>query len=229
MQQSSGTGTHRRAAGDVMRRARVLTLALGMALPGLAFIPAAEAASAGHTPGENCVVQLSKESSTPAGIKCFGSFTEAVRFATGGTISNAPANAADAVKSPSFTAALAASGQKGAGSRQHPRAPRSAAATGIIIGIEYDLANYGSGGSSLTFFGSAPCTVTTGDIDYQVDLPTTWWDRISSFQTFNVCWAKHYYLQGYGGTSTPYQPSQQTMPIVNGINFDNNARSIRWS
>lgn len=210
MQQTSGSTT---------RRMRVLTLALGLTLPGLALVPVAASA---HADGDNCVIQVSKTSSAASSAKCFVTFTEAVRYASGGAISNAPANAAEAAKNPAFTNQLSNSNKKSASPS------RSAAAPQIIIGIEYDDANYGPG-SSLTFFGTATCTGPTTDVDYEVDLPSNWWDRISSFQTFNVCWAKHYYLQAYGGASTSYQPSQTTMPIVGGINFNNNARSIRWS
>jgi len=94
-----------------------------------------------------------------------------------------------------------------------------------------DERRYGYNGlfGSYTFTGASPCTGSFSDVDYSFILPTNWWDRISSFRSYNVCWVDHHYWSNFGSPHSGYFPSQSTMPVVGGINYDNNARAIRWT
>lgn len=221
MYQTTGTGSGKGGSGHGLR---LLVAGLGAVLPVLAFFPAPAGASpATGSPSaapQHCAVEVTKGSSEPSKVKCFATLTEAIKFATRGAITNAPASVAGGANAAALDALLGG-GHKTTGTAK-------AAAVSTIFGIEYDDANYGPG-ASLTFYGTVACTGPTTDVDYQISLPTNWYDRISSYQTFNNCYANHYYLQNYGGQATGYSGGLAVMPTVGGINFNNNARSIRWS
>ena len=196
---------------------------LGGVLGGLLAATAASApAQAAPAPSKNCVVQLARGSSAPATLTCFASFTDMIAAGTHGRITNAPARAADAARSPAFLSRLGSGGKSAA--------VRPTANVQVALGLEFEFANYS--GDALFFVGGLACTTTTLDTDYQVGvLPAGWNDRISSFLNFNNCFTKHYFWENFiePPTATPYQDDQPVMPIVNGVNYDNNTRSIRWS
>jgi hypothetical protein len=224
MHQTTGTESRQGAKRGSTRRLRLLAVGLSTALPLLAFVPApagaAPAPNKGPAPLENCVIDVVSGSTTPAAERCFPNFTEAMRYATKGAITNAPATAAEAVKDPAFNALL--------GSSEKSSATREATAAAVVLEIGYDLVNYG--GASVTFTGSGGnCTTPTTNIDYQINISAGWQDRISSYRTYSNCWANHYTWSNYVSPSTGYLSGRPSMSPFPPRNFDNDARSIRWS
>jgi hypothetical protein len=209
---------------------RALATAVGASL--IAAVLAAAPASAKPSGGSNvldganrnCVATLQHGFNPNPALTCFGTFTEAISFATHGVVRDAPAIAAQAGKDPAFKAEMNAAGRT--------QAALAAAAT---IGIEYEALGFSTSSWSMIFNG-APCTGPTDDIDYSVDLAQPVWDQISSFQTLfsgTVCLADHYFLQNFGLPRTGFFASSSPVPTMNigggPFNGDNNTRSITWS
>ena len=230
-QQGGATGFTGSAKTARRKRAGSVAVVLAFALIGAALTaPAASArpvAPSGATSTNNCVVALTPGKAKAASTNCYANFTEAISAASGGAIANAPANAADAVQDPNFRSQLDTS----AGRLSGKAAAAPGVYSGYVLSIEYDLANYG--GISLIFTGTAPCTASLGNVDYQYTIPSTsfWRDRISSFQTFSnaVCWVDHFYNYNYGLPHTGYTSSRASLPTLAGVNFNNNTRSLRWT
>ncbi|GIG56259.1 hypothetical protein Lfu02_06310 [Longispora fulva] len=187
---------------------KTLTAILGAALFALTFAPTA--AFAEPVAGPHCAVQL-----TAAGPvqHCFPTFRQAIAFGTNGAVADAPDEHA-AATDPAFAAKV-----------QSPVARQ----VFTLIGVEYDAANYT--GNTFSVFRAAACTGPTTDVDKQVsDLDVIGWnDKVSSFATYNNCLADHFFLADFQSVHTGYLSSRATMPIVNGTNMNDNARSIRWS
>ncbi|MEV6521903.1 hypothetical protein AB0M43_08195 [Longispora sp. NPDC051575] len=187
---------------------RRILIAIGAALAALAVVPVAAHAESGT--GRHCAVQLTQDGPRH---QCFGTFRQAIAFGTDGAITSAP-DATAAATDPGFQAEV-----------EHP----ATRAANVLIGIEYDATNFG--GNTFSVFRYAACTGPTNDVDKQiVDLDVIGWnDKVSSFRTYNNCIADHYYLTNFGGVHTGYLGSSATMPVINGTNMNDNARSIRWS
>ncbi|MFF3440259.1 hypothetical protein [Streptosporangium sp. NPDC002721] len=195
------------------------------ALPLIASVPV----GATTTPGEpepglanNCVVDVNRGANKLGAERCFSTFTEAIRYATDGAIANAPVTAVEGVDDPALNALLGSSG-KSVGAAAVP----AANGTQTLIGIEYSDANFG--GTSMIFRGPQSCTGPTSDIDYSIDLPREFWDRISSFKNNSNCFTNHYAFSDFRPPDTGYLNDHAVMPIVNGRNFNDDTRSIRWS
>lgn len=210
---------------------RALGVTAGVVLFATGFVTPAHAADkpgSGSVSGwsGHCVVMLAKGSSN-ATPQCFTTFTQAIAVATGGVVTDAPASPSASTNDSTTAKIVAANQAKRTGSvttQTGPPAP-------YTYGTEYQDANYG--GWTMTFAGPAACTGSFADTDYSVNLPAPIWDQISSFKTYNVCWANHYYLQNFGAPSTGYYPSQATMPPMNvgGGPYpgNDNTRSISWT
>lgn len=232
-QQFGATGSTGSPTTTGRKRCSSVAVVLALALMGAALTaPAASArptAPSGAAPTNNCVVALTPGKANASSTNCYVSFTEAISAASGGAIANAPATAADAVQDPNFKSQLDASAERLSANAAASRA--AGVYSGYVLSIEYDLVNYG--GISLIFTGTAPCSTSRGNVDYQYTIPSTsfWRDRISSFQTFPnaVCWVDHFYNYNYGLPHTGYKSSRTSLPIVGGFNFNNNTRSLRWS
>lgn len=220
-------------------RMRALAAGLGLALLGTALGAAPATAKPGGSGtatgagNANCVVSLQRGSdATGARTACFATFTQAIRFATNGAVTDAPATAAQGAKTPTLADKLAAAKRVTAG---------TAVVQQAVIGIEYDAANYGMDSWSIIIVGNAACTASTTDVDYQWSMPEYLggkriWDAVSSYETFfndTVCFAAHYWLSNYGVPRTEFTSSRPSMPSLNvsGGPFtgDNNARSVQWS
>lgn len=227
MRQETGTESRRGAKRDTVRRLSLLAVGFSTALPLIASGQAsvgAVAASGGPAPGpaNNCVVDVTGRANTPATEHCFSTFTEAIRFATDGAITDAPATAVEGVEDPALNALLGSS-EKSTGTEPAPAADGAL----LVIGIEYEHINYG--GASYTFRGPRRCTTPTTDVDYSLNLPRNWWDRISSFKNYANCYTNHYAYTNFIPPATGYLNDRPVMPIINGRNFNDDARSIRWS
>src|SRR4051794_41000559 len=121
----------------------------------------AQAASAKH-----CVADVG----APGDARCFGTFRAAIRFATDGRVTTAPASAAAGVADKGLTAKLDQPGRQ---------APRSQAPGSYIVGIMYEHINFG--GASFTWTANRGCTDTIADVDFWVtSMPAGWNDVVSS-------------------------------------------------
>ncbi|AVT33658.1 hypothetical protein C6361_34165 [Plantactinospora sp. BC1] len=192
---------------------RALTLApvvaLALAVPAAAPAQAAEQAK----PVTQCVLDVSVAAPNPV---CFASFSEAVARATGGRISNAPADGNAALRDSAFRARLEASNTRGG----KPSGSRAAAAD-IVIGIEYEDSDFED--SRLLVTATSGCT--SAETDWlMATLPAGWNDQIGSYQTFANCLAKHYEHINFTGVSTAYDAGQADMGWM-----DDEASSITWT
>jgi hypothetical protein len=169
-------------------------------------------ASSAPAEEENCITAIDKEEAT---VECFATFTEAVRVATGGSVTDAPATAAEALRDDAFMRRIGFNLEKTA---QPPALLR------YPIGIEYDGVNWT--GPALLAHAPRPCTNTIADVDYYAtDMPWLWDDRVSSFKNANNCWTNHYRLALFRSTNTGYLNDRLVMPAP----LNNHTRSIRWS
>ncbi|MCA1186366.1 MULTISPECIES: hypothetical protein [unclassified Saccharopolyspora] len=66
----------------------------------------------------------------------------------------------------------------------------------VVQGTLFDEENYG--GDSFTIYGSGLCE-KDGWVDYQIDLPDDWKDRVTSVQPWGDCWIWLYPEPGLGG------------------------------
>jgi hypothetical protein len=210
---------------------RAFATAVGASLLGvvLAAAPASAKPSGGSGAldgaNHNCVATLQHGFNPSPALTCFGTFTEAISFATHGAVRDAPAIAAQAATDATFKAKMDAASQA-----------QVALAAAAPIGVEFEALNFSTSSWSMTFNGPTACTAPTGDIDYSVNLPQPVWDQISSFQTFFAgtnCFADHYFLANFGLPRTGFVSSRSPVPSMNvgggPVNGDNNTRSITWS
>ncbi|WP_412537755.1 hypothetical protein R8Z50_17985 [Longispora sp. K20-0274] len=188
---------------------KTLTAVLGAVLLALVAAPTAAHAVPAAS-GPHCAVQLLRQGTVQ---HCFPTFREAIAFGTHGAVTDAP-DAQEAATDPDFQAKV-----------ESPVARQ----VFTLIGVEYDAVNYG--GNSFSVFRGSPCSGPVNDVDKQIgNLDVIGWnDKISSFRTYNNCLATHYYLTDYQGTHFGYWSSQASMPVIDGINMNDNTRSIRWS
>lgn len=189
-------------------RARLLAVLSAAAIATVGSVLAASPAHAADT-GQHCMVILPSTEIA----RCFDTFDEAKQFA----------QEAGAV-GPSKDGPAAVPG----GSTVAARSVAPATGTLTLIGIEFDAPLWNPILGELFVYGlNGPCTTTVNDVDYQIpDYRVYGWDqRISSFLTFNNCWAKHYDLVNFGGLAVGYQGSQA---VINAA-LDNDTSSERWS
>ncbi|MET7638485.1 hypothetical protein [Streptomyces sp. NPDC005438] len=155
-------------------RSRTLTVttALLLTAAAAAALPATQANAAQRDDSrQHCVV------STSGGApQCYASFTEAVERATGGRVTDAPADAREAVRDDDFrtrTRQLAGS--------------RAAQEDGEVIqGTFFEDSGYG--GADLTIYGEGLCDGDKDSRDWRLDqLPEGWDDRITSLQPWSNC------------------------------------------
>jgi hypothetical protein len=164
---------------------------------------AAQATSARTMTGHHCFVVL------PANtvLRCFDTVEEADKFA----LQLGPSRPSKGEQSASTAA----------------RSAGLAAQVNLThIGTEYTGAFWT--GDSIRVYGSnGPCTTPVTNVDYQLpDWSVVGFNqKISSFQTFGNCWAKHYDLVNFGGLAVGYQGSQ----LVINAALDNDTSSERWS
>jgi hypothetical protein len=156
----------------------VLLAAPATAAPGRAAADTSESATAAAkapaTPGgAHCT--LAAGANQP--LHCFATFRQAVAFATGGRVTDAPASAAAAATDRTFAAEVAKS------NAVTPSAVTPAATT--LAGIEYADASFRGASLSLSTPGSCD---NSSDADYRFgSMPAGWNDRITSFKSFSNC------------------------------------------
>lgn len=164
---------------------------VALALAGLA-VGTATAGVTAATTGEGAAQHCVQDAATGA-ESCFGSFTEAMAYASGGEITDAPADAADAATDTGFQAEVAAlaegtTGSGGTTARTVSFTADNAADTidggNVIAATVYSGTAYT--GDSLTIKVASPCE-DDGDYDYYYNL-NKWSDDIESVQAWGNCW-----------------------------------------
>lgn len=156
-------------------------------------------------PGRHCVTEAITSAESRSGVlsdlECFSTFTEAISAATGGEITNAPADPAEAMADPALGQRL------------------GTLANDYILSVEYQHTNHW--GQSLTVRGSRPCTAfdRSSPEFFVPSLAGTWWnDRISSFWTpadSGNCRVRHFQLANYRGAYTAFQTTEPSMGNMN--------------
>jgi len=132
------------------------------------LVPAAPADAVARPGGDHCVLGGPKSN---VAIRCFATFRQAVTFASGRQITNAPQTARDAIADSGFRKRLAST---------------QTASGEVIAATAFDESNYR--GSTLTMVAPHPCT-KNGKLDWWYDLSATGWtNRISSVQPWANCW-----------------------------------------
>ncbi|GAA1271634.1 hypothetical protein [Saccharothrix xinjiangensis] len=162
------------------RRKKITAAFAGLVL-GLAWVVSAPTASAtGSKPaaatatGNHCTISVDTKA-----VRCFATITESIAHATGGRVTDAPADVLAAVTDPDVTARINGGG------------PGALA----VLGIQYYLANYGS--YSLAVNGpDVGCDLPVDPPEYYVaplpDFTSTgginWNNNIRSFQAYSGCY-----------------------------------------
>lgn len=133
--------------------------------------------------GDHCVgllerVTAGSDETRLASETCFDTFSEALDFATGGSVRLVPGEV--------FTTDMLASGS-------------SDGVTSTVIGVDYDYPNHDSSHATYIWQASAGCTPTSGWIPNS--MPSGWNDRVSSAIGSSGCtWYGHYEDDNRGGS-----------------------------
>jgi hypothetical protein len=189
------------------------------------------------TAGRHCVLHLSDGGT----VTCYSTFTEAIADSTDGRITDAPADAADAVTDARLKARLAALAEakktpgqvtktgKVTQSGQQPTAADAAAA--ITLSAECKDINFG-GGFCMVAEGNHICTTPVTDVDYFVEnlaeQATEFNDAISSYITdvfATNCLVRHFEHANFGGLSTPFRQTQSNI----GPDMNDRTTALIWS
>ncbi|MET9735612.1 hypothetical protein ABZZ79_34800 [Streptomyces sp. NPDC006458] len=209
----------------VRRAARLLAVAgivaAGLAAPASAHGDSAPAGRGAPQPkaGRHCVVHLSRADQ----VSCFSSFTAAISSATGGKITDAPADARSALNDPRFAARLDETAAKHPSSTASSTRP-TAAQGSTVIGIEYW--HIGWAGSTYVLSADYGCTTALDGPEWEFSFwRAPWSDNISSFRTYANCYADHFDGPFYTGDHTGYQYGQYYI----GEFMNDRTSSIQWS
>jgi hypothetical protein len=144
-----------------------------------ALLPATVANAA--PAGRHCVVSVSPG----AAMTCYSSFTTAISKATGGRVTDAPADAKAALGDERLAGKLN-------GLRPAPaRSEVAPAANDIVISIEYS--STGWSGSSLIVNAWHTCDDWLDPVEFVLTgMPDGWNDEIESFRAYANCAAQHW-------------------------------------
>ncbi|GAA4239728.1 hypothetical protein GCM10022254_61110 [Actinomadura meridiana] len=178
--------------------------AIGIAIVSPASASPAPSSGAGRAPagGDDCVVHVADN----ARVNCFDTFTKAIADATGGRIVDAPRDG---------RSALADSGL----GRRLDALPE--AGPGIVIGIEYDNAEYD--GQYRIYSSGSGCD-NDDDVEWKVDSLGSFNDMITSFRNYADCQANHFEHIDFGGASTGWLDSTSNI----GEAMNDQSSSIQW-
>ncbi|WP_433516858.1 hypothetical protein ACQP2T_15670 [Nonomuraea sp. CA-143628] len=166
--------------------------------------------------GGFCVLHLVEKSKSrvkpPTKPVCYDTATEALKDASGGAITDAPADG-KGIGSPEFVAKIKAHNDS------VPRIRATGASADYIIGSVFQLEWYE--GESL--YISGPSTCPDGDVYYDTDFTGTWWDnRTSSAQSYYSCYGLLWQFV-YSGS---YEHVVGNAPTLGA--FDNKTTSVEF-
>lgn len=192
-------------------RLRVAACTATLTIAGLALVGTpAQAAQAAEAPARHCVGNLVTKTNT-----CFSSFTDAIRYATAGRVTDAPANAAAAMRDTGFEAKLNAT---------TVGASRSSRVADTIISIEYPERDFG--GDDQIWTASEGCPDNNiDDVDHEDSDMNGRVNVVSSYKSFVNCWVEHFENISFGGASVGPLPTRSYI----GAAMDNRTSSIRWT
>jgi hypothetical protein len=176
--------------------AGLILTASGLAFPALATA-SANAAPVAH-PARHCVTAVDGARQTT----CYATFTEAIRQATGGRVTDAPASGAAAARDASFAAKVNAAGAGASQANALRAAVGAPAASDTIISIEYlDRDKDEKGGQQIWTADKGCPDSNSNDVDHKA--PDVGWtdNQISSFQGYTNCMVTHFDGKSYGGAS----------------------------
>lgn len=186
---------------------RRLGIALaGMALLALAAVPAASAAPRSAGQGNHCTYRLEHISADSSEARivaktCFSSFADSFRYATRGQVTVPDSLTPDQVSQSMVPNALDSV---------------------VVLGTDWDRANYSSLGASINWEAPTSCTTSQSwTVSY---VGNTWNDRIGSAKSYGGCHKFHHWEHGsYGGAVQICQPNCSTFGVM-----DNQTSSLSW-
>lgn len=165
----------------------------------------AKAAGTGH-----CITSLTKAESPTT---CYDTFTEAIAAATGGKVTDAPADVTVAMKDKDLLKRLNASTDKKDSTANAP--PSGADVLVLTIFCDDHYRGCTLGAKSTSWVGPV-CTNTLNDVDTSIPfVGNDWNDDFESFIAYNNCWAKVYEHRDFGGASTPWAPQLPDFGVLN--------------
>jgi hypothetical protein len=197
-----------------VKKLNTAAAALAFVASALAAAPAQAAPPISSTPSDktpHCVHDVSGR--TPA--VCYASFREAVRQATGGRVTDAPASARLAARDKGFEAKVNAAAEQ-------------SSLTGVdadtVISIEYMDRN--EEGEDQIWKATRGCPDDNlDDVDHEIS-HVGWSDnQISSFHGYANCWVKHWQYASFHGASVGYNSAASYI----GDPMENRTTSIQWS
>jgi hypothetical protein len=161
---------------------------------------------------------------------CFSTFTESLRFATLGRISDAPADSRVAMSDVKLAERINALATRTPTTKKNPLEALQGnvqANDSVVIGIEY--LNSGYAGSSYVWTAGSACDGNTSTNEFWVsDLRAVGWnDVISSFHSYSSCTTVLYEDLNFGGASTNGGAPIADMSFV-GLAMNDRATSIKW-
>jgi hypothetical protein len=182
-----------------MRRlAAPLSLLAAMLISCLVAPPVAAASPEESAGGKHCVYNLSTSTE-----QCFATFTQAIGFATGGLVTDAPADPATAAADPTFDQRINAASS----------ATTDPSITSAVLGVSWKDAGYS--GASVSWSASSGCD-SDADIDWQVSyVGDTWNDIISSAKSYNNCQSKYWQNYKCWGSATSWFTSLSYFGTMN--------------
>jgi hypothetical protein len=199
--------------------AGLILSASGLALATVATAPAHAAPAA--TPAKHCVTSVDTGRTS-----CYATFTLAIRAATGGRVTDAPADPSDAADNSAFAAKLNAAGERAAQANVLRAAVGTAASSDTVISIEYLDRDKDETGGDQVWTASKGCPDSNGnDVDHSYG-DVGWTDnKITSFQGYANCAVTHF--DGYNSTGANIGPSFGMNYL--GAAMDNRTSSLEWT
>lgn len=211
---------------DVRRRtltiASIAIAALGLASVVTPVRPAEKGEHGRHAANakknRHCVTDLSKSDTPPT---CYDTFTAAIAAATGGQITDAPADSRAAMNDQRLMARMNATGGKkglaASGDKKSPAITPTAHVSGHIGTIFYDDQ---FGGSSNNYIGSHGCDDDLHENPFDAEFRKAyvgddWNDDFESIRGFNNCWMRVWEHRDFGGVSTQWAPELSDLGVLN--------------
>lgn len=210
-------------------RIRPLTIApIAIAALGLASVVASgqsgEKAKEKVKPTQHCVENLSKPDAAPV---CYDTFTAAIAAATGGQISDAPADPGTAMKDQRLLERLnvTKSDKKSYKKSDEKRTDgvEQVAATDVLIGIIYWQSDFGAPSKVYTARGG--CDIPLNPVEWQVAyVGDNWNDNSESFKAFSGCFMRLWEHRDFGGRAADWAEERHDFGSMN-----NEVSSLEWS
>ncbi|MEV4620631.1 hypothetical protein AB0J74_18220 [Asanoa sp. NPDC049573] len=186
-------------------------LGVGTGFLALLLVPATAAHAAPAS--RHCVVSAG----AAASMVCYSSFRTAISNATGGRVTDAPADPKAALNDEKLAKKL---------NDLPSKAPSAAALSNIVISVEYTGEDFG--GSTLTITGTHACDDFLSPVEFTMtSLPSGWNDDIESFRAFANCAGMHFLHIGATGpfNDNGFFFSRTSFPSW----LDDEVSSIAWT